>query len=266
MGGTILSQPCLHESTLRYIKDAKVARDYDRHFGDQELFGYDCAVLDSWFERLGRLLDLGCGTGRHLVHFGRRGFAVTGVDLSAYMLAEAEAKLARHGVSGQLIQGDFCQLKLAPPSEGEALPENSFDYALCMFSTIGLIYGAKNRLDFLQTVRRLLKSGGQLAVHVHSKGYNIWRHEGRFFLLSNFIRSRWGSAEPGDKFLSFYRGVKGMYIHVFTEGEITGLLEEAGFAVREVLALNRKRNDRLRGDFLRGIRANGFLVHARVEK
>nr|HMS57161.1 methyltransferase domain-containing protein [Fimbriimonadaceae bacterium] len=35
------------------------------------------------------LLDMGCGTGRHAIEFAKRGFKVTGVDLSEGMLAVA---------------------------------------------------------------------------------------------------------------------------------------------------------------------------------
>ncbi len=82
------------------------------------------------------------------------------------------------------------------------------------------------------------------------------------FLVSNFFKSRLGQAEPGDKFLSHYRGIKGMYVHVFTEKEITALLEEAGFTVREILPLNRRRNGILKGDLFRSLRANGYLIRA----
>jgi SAM-dependent methyltransferase len=41
-----------------------------------------------------RLLDLGCGTGRHATHLVSNGFSVTGVDLSPRMLAEAERRKA----------------------------------------------------------------------------------------------------------------------------------------------------------------------------
>ncbi|MBL8048647.1 MAG: methyltransferase domain-containing protein [Chthonomonas sp.] len=40
----------------------------------------------------GRVLDLGCGTGRHAAIFAEQGFAVTGVDFSPGMLAEARRK------------------------------------------------------------------------------------------------------------------------------------------------------------------------------
>ena len=38
----------------------------------------------------GRILDVGCGTGRHAVELARRGYQVTGLDFSAGMLAEAQ--------------------------------------------------------------------------------------------------------------------------------------------------------------------------------
>jgi len=37
-----------------------------------------------------RILDIGCGTGRHAVELARRGYKVTGVDISSGMLAKVE--------------------------------------------------------------------------------------------------------------------------------------------------------------------------------
>ena len=80
--------------------------------------------------------------------------------------------------------------------------------------------------------------------------------------MRNLVSSHLGKAERGDKILDNYRGIPGMYIHVFCEAEITGLLEEAGFDILEVQQLNRRRTGPLRGKFLRWIRANGFLIRA----
>jgi SAM-dependent methyltransferase len=40
----------------------------------------------------GHLMDLGCGTGRHAAEFAAAGFSVSGVDMSADMLARADAR------------------------------------------------------------------------------------------------------------------------------------------------------------------------------
>ena len=47
----------------------------------------------------GPVLELACGTGRIAIPLAKEGFAVTGIDLSRAMLAEARDKAARESVS-----------------------------------------------------------------------------------------------------------------------------------------------------------------------
>ena len=256
----------MHESTRRYVGDERIACGYDAHFAGLALFDYDCQVLKRWFDQPGRLIDLGCGTGRHLVALARSGFDVLGVDLSPHMLCQARTKLRREKLSGRLLRADFCNLPIGSPDNAKCLAPASFDYAICMFSTLGMIYGRQNRCEFLRTVSSLLKPAGRLALHVHNYGHNLWHHEGRVFLLTNLVKSYLGRAELGDKILSHYRGIRGMYIHVFRKAEIVALLRQAGFSVTEVLALNRRRNGALKSGFLGGVRANGFLILAQPAK
>ena len=44
------------------------------------------------------ILDVGCGTGRHAVELARRGYAVTGLDLSSEMLRVAAEAADAAGV------------------------------------------------------------------------------------------------------------------------------------------------------------------------
>jgi len=52
------------------------------------------------------ILDMGCGTGRHAVELAKRGFRVTGVDISGGMLAEARKKAEAAGVAVDWVQAD----------------------------------------------------------------------------------------------------------------------------------------------------------------
>jgi SAM-dependent methyltransferase len=260
----IMPDGSMHESTQQYVRNSRIAYEYDQYFADNELFQYDSQVLAQWFVEPGRLIDFGCGTGRHLVPFVRRGFEGVGVDLSEHMLAITQEKLERENLSARLIRANFCENINGSSASGETLELGSFDYGLCMFSTLGLIYGRENRQRFLHTVRSLLKPSGQLALHVHNRAHNWFTHEGRCFLLSNFIRARLGRAEIGDKHLSTYRGLSGMYIHVFSRAEILRLLAESGLVVQEIIALNSRRNGPLQSGWFRDLRANGFLIRAGV--
>ncbi|MBN1423577.1 class I SAM-dependent methyltransferase [Candidatus Fermentibacteria bacterium] len=57
-----------------------------------------------------RILDIGCGTGRHAIELARRGYEVTGIDLSETQLARAREKAVDAGVSVQFRQGDARRL------------------------------------------------------------------------------------------------------------------------------------------------------------
>ena len=58
----------------------------------------------------GRILDLGCGTGRITLPLARAGFHLTGLDLSAEMLARGKGKDAGNDV--EWILGDACDFAL----------------------------------------------------------------------------------------------------------------------------------------------------------
>lgn len=54
-----------------------------------------------------RILDLGCGNGRHVVHLALEGFAVTGLDISPTGLGLAQKWLEEEGQHASLVQADI---------------------------------------------------------------------------------------------------------------------------------------------------------------
>ncbi len=67
--------------------------NYDREIFTQGTAG-ECDFIEKElnFDKARKILDVGCGTGRHAVELAKRGYTVTGVDLSDSQLARAREK------------------------------------------------------------------------------------------------------------------------------------------------------------------------------
>lgn len=51
------------------------------------------------YDKKCKILDIGCGTGRHDIELAKRGYNVTGIDLSESMLAKAKEKAEKAAVN-----------------------------------------------------------------------------------------------------------------------------------------------------------------------
>jgi SAM-dependent methyltransferase len=237
----------------QYAHADHIAYDYDDYFAENSLFEFDESVLARHFTRPGTLVDLGCGTGRLLVPFARRGFRGLAIDLSMPMLEVVGQKAREESLSIDRVRANLTQL--------DCLRDESADYAICMFSTLGMVRGRQNRLKVLRHTHRILRPGGKFVLHVHNRWYNLFDPQGRVWLMRNlfesFVRR---NQEPGDKFFD-YRGIPNMFLHVYTRGELTSDLTAAGFRIVEFIALDTQRRHALRHPwFLGRLRANGWIV------
>ncbi len=246
----------LTDSLKRYVFSSYVARTYDSFFKDSALFRFDTRILDDLIPPNSRLLDIGCGTGRHVLHFTQKGCFVVGIDLSEHMLRICRRKLTSMGLDIGLARADMQRLT--------CLRDASFDYAICMFSTIGLIRGKHERQHFIEEVRRVLRPGGYFVLHTHNFYHSLFDPVDRFWPFRSALVALARRGELGDKHLSYYRGIRNMYLHVFRHSEVARLLRNGSFTIERTLYLNEPRNAELPHPFLRRLRANGFIFIARI--
>jgi len=106
--------------------------------------------------RLQTILDVGCGTGEHVLEFARRGLRAVGVDRSPEMIAHAVAKART-----QAADADFVL------AEAGALPfEGGFDCALSLFQSLPLLTTNAELTRGLASIGRALEPDGVLVVEV----------------------------------------------------------------------------------------------------
>jgi len=105
------------------------------------------------FDKSLRILDVGCGTGRHAIELTRRGYRVVGVDLS-----EAQLRRAREKAQAENLSIDFqCRDARKLPFEGE------FDVAIMLCEGgFSLMETDEMNYDILKSVTKSLKPGAKL--------------------------------------------------------------------------------------------------------
>jgi SAM-dependent methyltransferase len=176
-----------------------------------------------------RFLDVPCGNGRHAIELARRGYRVTGVDLSDEFLAAA--RMASTGVDGlEWLKGDMRDLHLSGRYSGAYCFGNSFGY---------LDYtGAQ---AFLSGVAGALEPGSRLVIDTGVTAENIqsvlqtrrWHRTGDLVVLSE---ARYvAEASRLDIDYTFIEGgrmeTRSSSSYLVTVAELTRLLAGAGFTV-----------------------------------
>jgi SAM-dependent methyltransferase len=180
------------------------------------------------FPQAARVLDLCCGPGLWVVPLARRGYRVTGVDLSPDMLAQAKAACAQAAVDVDLRCEDMLAYRQ---------PE-AFDVVLNVFTSFGYFDDPADNLLVLRNAYASLAPGGQLIIDVlgkevlagwvgRPKTVNV---EGGVVFMRDTILDDW------TRLRTDWTLVKGdtarhasITCFIYSAAELRGLLEAAGF-------------------------------------
>ena len=106
-----------------------------------------------------RILDIGCGTGRHSIELAKHGYIVTGVDISTGMLTEAEAAARDEGVEIELVNVNATEYRSEPV----------FDAAICLCEGAFCLLGEgddshERDLTILRNTFTSMKPGGKFVM------------------------------------------------------------------------------------------------------
>ncbi len=105
------------------------------------------------FNKSLKILDVGCGTGRHAIELATRGYHVTGIDLSASMLDKAREKASRQGLRIDFAEHDARDLPYI----------DAFDLVIMLCEGgFPLMETDEMNFEILKNVTKALKKGGKL--------------------------------------------------------------------------------------------------------
>lgn len=128
-----------------------------------------------------RILDLCCGQGRHSLELSRRGFKITGQDLSEPLLQRARKDAKASGLNLQFIHSD---MRCIPFSL-------EFHAIVNMFSSFGYLESREDDLMVLQQISHALKPGGKIFLDLLN----------REWVLSNHVQDEWRENANGEFYL-----------------------------------------------------------------
>ena len=180
-----------------------------------------------------RILDICCGFGRISTELARRGFSVTGVDITESYLQTAREEAAYENLEIEYINADARKFT----------KENHFDAAVNLYTSFGYFDNPKEDLLFLENVCKSLKDGGVFIIETLGKEIAVcnfveteWFERAGFTVLTEYeildswtiLKNRWILIKDGKTIEKVFNQ------RLYSASELRALLLEAGFTGVEI--------------------------------
>ena len=129
-------------------------RKYDSESFTQGTVG-ECDFIEReiGFDKSIKILDIGCGTGRHSIELSKRGYHIRGIDLSDSQLARAKEKADKQGLKIDFLKYDARNLMF----------ENEYDLSIMLCEgAFPLMETDEMNYEILKNATKSLKEHGKL--------------------------------------------------------------------------------------------------------
>ncbi len=175
-----------------------------------------------------RVLDIGCGWGRHVAELTRRGYDVTGIDQSEAMIAKAKEIMHAEGLKVDLIVKNMQDIDYS----------DEYDVGLALFGSFGYSNDDDVHLSVLTRLRNALRKDGRLCLEQWNRDRYIQmdgqqqshEHEGTTIVEDHAFDRSQGRMNILRKYISGTdcREFR-VSFRLFTVDELRALLMKAGF-------------------------------------
>ncbi|MDX2470914.1 MAG: methyltransferase domain-containing protein [SAR324 cluster bacterium] len=184
------------------------------------------------------ILDLCCGQGRHSLEWGKRGFNVTGMDRSRYLIQKARNRTKKEGLSISFKEGDVRKLPFGP---------DKFDYICILGNSFGYFESQEEDLIVLREAFNALKPTGNILLDVSDGDFLRKNFEPRSWEWINkqmFVCRERALSRDGQKLISrevitdIRKGVVADQFYaerLYNTKELASLLALAGFSEFEFM-------------------------------
>jgi SAM-dependent methyltransferase len=134
----------------------KYANYYDLYYAQKDYKGevdYIISLSKLYTNReINNVLDIGCGTGGHIIQFCKQGIHVKGIDLSPIMVKTAQEKIITKGIKG-LAEIEIADIR-------SYRDDVKYDLIVSMFAVMGYITANKDIIVVLKTIKSQLQKNG----------------------------------------------------------------------------------------------------------
>ncbi len=143
-------------------KYSGLAYVYD-HIMDHVPYDEWIAGLETIFNKAGlkpvRILDCACGTGAMANRLAKKGYVVTGIDLSEDMLVHAQETALEENLKVRYLMMDMRDIRI----------KDQFDAVTSYFDGVNYLMGNKDLSAFFKSVEDRLKPGGLFVFDMSTK-------------------------------------------------------------------------------------------------